>query len=146
MSHWPAVAHAGVMRKTELAVKLVPALAACLLGQGCVGAVVMRTRTLTFKPPSVGASAAVSAVSGAVQQGTDAPTAIWLEEHWGKPTSVRLASPESEGELWTYKFGRVWCGVVPWVVVPIPLVLPIGREQVVFLVQERDQVVSADVV
>ena len=56
--------------------------------------------------------------------------------------SVAPASPESE--LWSYEFGPVWYGVIPCVVIPIPLALPLGRERVVFHVRDGE-VVSADV-
>ena len=47
-------------------------------------------------------------------------------------------------EIWTYKFGSIWEGVVPIVIVPIPLVLPVGREKVCFALRDG-RVVSANV-
>ena len=133
-----------VMYKTHPALKLAFLLAACLLVQGCVGFVVVRPKAETFKSPGVWDKAAINSVGSPVR-GTNSPTTAWLQDHWGKPASVRPVSTGTQGEFWTYKFGRAWYGVAPCLVVPVPLVLPLGREKVVFLVQ-GDRGVSADVV
>ena len=130
-------------RKARSAAKLLALLAGCLLAQGCVGFVVARTKTQTFAPPSIGDKPATSAV-WARTGNTDNVTGAWLQGHWGKPASVMPASPESQGELWMYNLGTAWCGAIPCLVVPIPLVLPVAHQKVVFLMQEG-QVVSADV-
>ena len=92
----------------------------------------MRTKTQTFRPPAVGTTAEIGSV-GEATNGKNAPTALWLKKHWGKPKSIRLASPQSADELWDRDLLSTWCGVIPWIIVPIPLVLPTGREEVVFL-------------
>jgi hypothetical protein len=131
------------MCKSRIAAKLILILTASLLAQGCVGVFVGRTRTETFNTPHIGSGAATYAVSDASGSG-DKRTKAWLQDNWGKPTNIRPVAPEIQGELWTYKFGPVWYGVVPCVIVPIPLVLPLARQKVVFLVREGE-VVSADV-
>ena len=131
------------MNKSRSGVKLIPILTACLLAQGCVGVLVGRRSTETFKQPSIAEKPATYAIGDATSW-REAATSDWLRDHWGKPASIRPGPPETQGELWTYKFGPVWDGVVPCLIVPIPLVLPLGREKVVFLVREGE-VVSADV-
>lgn len=58
-------------------------------------------------------------------------TSEWLQENWGSPSHVRPASGASE-EIWTYKFDRAWEGIVPFVIIPIPLILPVAKEKVCF--------------
>ncbi len=131
------------MNQTRIALKLAPLLAACLLLQGCVGFVVARTKTQTFTPPGIGEKPATSAVWARTDPANNV-TAAWLQDHWGSPASVRPASPDAQGELWTYKLGLACHGIIPCVIVPVPLVLPVGKQKVVFRVQEG-QVLSAKV-
>ena len=50
-------------------------------------------------------------------------------EYWGEPeTRVPLAPDGSEAR--TYRGGVDWRGVAIWVVVPIPLVVPVGHNEV----------------
>jgi hypothetical protein len=131
------------MCKSRLALKLTPVLAACLLTQGCVGIFVARTKAETFKNPKIGDKPAMHAVQEAVSE-MDSHTAAWLEDHWGKPTTVRPVSRETQGERWTYKFRPAWCGVIPSFVIPVPLLLPVASEKVVFFVRDG-QVAGAEV-
>jgi hypothetical protein len=74
------------------------------------------------------------------------PTKGWLRKHWGEPSETGHISKKRQTETWTYKFGgRVWCGVIPCIVVPIPLELPLSQNKVVFLVREG-RAVKAEVV
>ena len=123
--------------------KLIPlGILICLATQGCVGVGALRTKTEVFENPKICDSAGARNVmqGGATNETTY--TADWLEAHWGKPRSVGQAPPENRGQLSTYKFGLLWNGIVPVVGVPIPLVLPVGREKVVFVLRDG-QVVSA---
>src|SRR5690349_24217698 len=45
-------------------------------------------------------------------------------------------------EVWTYRFRPIWVGVVPCVIVPIPLALPVGRQTICFKLRDGN-VVSA---
>jgi hypothetical protein len=136
------------MNKLRAAAKLVPILVVCLFGQGCVGVCVAHIETETYKNPAIGYEPTVNLwewdcvrSKGSLE---DPLTAAWLQEYWGKPASVRPATKETQGELWTYKFGLVGGGVIPLLIVPVPLVLPLAREKVVFLVRDG-HVVSAEV-
>lgn len=128
--------------------KLLPLLCLALLGQGCVGGGAFVRKTVTIQNPEIGKTPAVWNVR---QQGprseTDAvgDSKAWLEEHWGKPARLVPSSAQGGGDIWTYRFGCLWSGVVAVVVLPIPLALPVGRERVSFLVQDG-RVVSAKVV
>ncbi len=120
----------------------IPLLTACLLLQGCVGVVFPGTRTKTQDEPLV----REKSVYGALDQRPlrePRTTAVSLRQRWGEPTSISQITAGSGGELWTYEFGRVWYGVIPSVVIPIPLALPLGREKVLFQVV-NGEVVSAE--
>ena len=41
---------------------------------------------------------------------------------WGEPTEI---IPEPAGETWIYRESYRWCGLVVWVHIPIPLMLPV---------------------
>jgi hypothetical protein len=103
--------------------KMVPLLFLCLLTQGCVGIGALRTRTEAYPIPYM--------------SGTNSPadTSNWLEDHWGKPNKISHAGAGSLDEIWTYKFGLRWDGVLLAVVVPIPIAVPVGREQVCFVIR-----------
>lgn len=133
-----------VMSKLRFLAKLVPLIAIGLATGGCVGVFIPHTRTETFKQPNIAERPAAGAVSAATGKG-GTYTAAWLHNHWGQPASINPGSSETRGELWTYKFGTQWHGIVPCVIVPVPLVLPFGRVTVTFLVEDG-RVISADVV
>jgi len=137
-----------VMNKLRATAKLVPILVVCLLGQGCVGVCVAHIKTETYKNPEIGYEPTVNLWEWECVRSKGSRenplTAAWLQEYWGKPTSVRPGTKETQGELWTYKFGLVGSGVIPLLIVPVPLILPLAREKVVFLVRDG-HVVSADV-
>jgi hypothetical protein len=59
----------------------------------------------------------------------------WLQTHWGNPASVRK-EPGGAYEVWKYKFGPIWKGAVPIIFVPIPLVVPLEREKVEFVLRD----------
>lgn len=71
-----------------------------------------------------------------------APPRVELLEHWGEPDEVRETE---DGEIWTYRFGWRYTGVRLVVLLPIPLIVPIGEEYVDFVVR-GDTVESARVV
>lgn len=49
-------------------------------------------------------------------------------EIWGEPDSKEVGSSV---EYWRYKQeGLAWAGVIPMIVIPIPLVVPVGRNSV----------------
>ena len=47
-------------------------------------------------------------------------------EYWGEPTS-RVQLDADGDEEWTYRAGLAWRGVAVWVLVPIPLMVPVGH-------------------
>lgn len=118
--------------------KLITALTLCLLTQGCVGVAAVKTRTVTFQDPRVSDEAGVYGLGqrDPSQINAEPYTTTWLEEHWGKPKSIRHVGAGGLDEVWVYKFDPLWNGLVPIVLIPIPLILPTGREQVQFVVRE----------
>ena len=129
--------------------KTFPYLALCLLLQGCVGAGIVKKHAETFRDAHIPEVACPALYSGALYEpghyrpvsrpkptNTVVCTSEWLEAHWGKPLTVTRAGPDTLDEIWTYKFGAVWEGVVPVVVIPIPIALPLAREKVEFLLHD----------
>jgi hypothetical protein len=123
--------------------KLISLLSGCLFLQGCVGVVVCSRETKTVENPTIMETPWVDGVMNG-RSSTEYTTG-WLKANWGTPANVKVGSAGAE-EVWTYTFKRqCWCGVVPMVVIPIPLVVPTGAEKVVFKVREG-RVVSAQTV
>lgn len=69
-------------------------------------------------------------------------TPLWLQTHWGSPARI-CHSPTSPDEIWIYRFGPIWEGVMPILIVPIPLELPVGEKKVCFTLRDG-HVVSVD--
>ena len=123
-----------VMCSGSRAAGMILLVAACLLTQGCVEVLVMRTEHQSTKTPVVSPTPGPYLAS-ARSQGTKSPSAEWLREHWGNPASAKLVSADPPTEAWTYQFGNPCRGIVPWIIIPIPLVLPLQQEKVVFHMQ-----------
>jgi hypothetical protein len=117
----------------------------CSLLQGCVGGVVLKTRTKVINDPLIPFYSEipnpVSRQNSSDATNTVVYTSEWLKMYWGSPDLVSYDSKNSE-ETWTYRSRRVWEGVVPFVIVPIPLALPVGREKVCLTLRDG-RVVSA---
>lgn len=45
-------------------------------------------------------------------------------KYWGKPDSIVVHPDNAAIETWHYKRNH-WCGIIPVLIVPIPLVLPV---------------------
>jgi hypothetical protein len=126
--------------------KLIPALIVCMLTEGCVGIAVFGTKTQTLDPPAIRTPAQFDSVwEYGSTKNIPKITGDSLRVKWGEPASVELSSTTSPDELWTYKFGHFWCGIVLSPVVTVPLLLPVGRHKVVFFLREG-QVIKAEVV
>ena len=124
----------------RVAQKFAASLALCALVQGCVGISVSTAKTERFQNPRLAEEACPRGLRSIVPSGTNAPiyTTGWLESHWGKPTTIREAPTPETGEIWTYSFGLNWNGTILFVLIPIPLELPIGRERVEVLVRSGE--------
>ena len=131
--------------------KLILFGALCLVLPGCVGFVVPKTRTRVINNPEVSVFKGSVVDSVWESSGTNAPNpysrtncpAGWLRAHWGAPDLVcRL--PANSDEIWTYKSDLAWKGIVPFVIIPIPLILPVTREKICFDLHDG-HVVSASI-
>ena len=125
--------------------RMVPLLILCALAQGCVGVSVSTTKTQRFQNPQLAEEACVRGLRTSTPGETNSPaiSSAWLESHWGKPAAISRVAVGDTGEVWTYKFGLNWNGTILFVLIPIPLELPIGRERVELLVRDG-QVVSGE--
>lgn len=137
------------VNKTICLFKLTSVLAISLFTQGCVGVVTRDMETQTFEPAMIAEMPATYSVEASGKTfGNDPwienPTSLWVKQHWGQPSHIKQVTRPTEGELWTYNFDHKWCGVIPYIVIPIPLLLPVGRDRVVFHIQ-AGRVASADV-
>jgi hypothetical protein len=109
----------------------------CLLLQGCVGAGIIKTHTECVDDPEVSDTAGPHVYPRAFSgtNNTAVYTPEWLEAHWGKPESVTRTGTNGP-EIWTYRFGHIWQGIMPVVLIPIPIVLPVNREKVRFFLDD----------
>ena len=128
------------------AIKLQSVIAATLLTQGCVGIVTRHMETKTFEPAIVEKKPATYSVCQRSEESgsVESPTGLWVKQSWGEPSKVRRVTRPTEDELWTYNFDHKWCGIMPCVIVPVPLLLPVGTERVIFHIREG-RVASVDV-
>ena len=118
--------------------KIITFLFLCLLTQGCVGIAVQKSRTRTFQDLEVESKAAAFGLHSRDASHTNATTytVAWLDAHWGTPSSITHNSEGGRDEVRIYKFGPIWRGVVPFVLIPIPLLLPTDRERVLFILRD----------
>jgi len=97
--------------------RLVLVILCSLLISGCAGVSTMPGSTLHVD----GCSDGVEGLS----PGKFNLTSSDIEKVHGKPD--KIISTEN-GEQWYYPNGLKWRGVVVWIVVPIPLILPVGHD------------------
>jgi len=118
--------------------KIVSYLAIGLLVQGCVGGGALTKHSQTLRDPIIPDRPSPVLFSRDSAKMTNAVvyTAAWLESHWGMPANITPSRANARDEIWTYKFGLIWKGVVPVVIIPIPLALPVAREQVQFTLRD----------
>jgi hypothetical protein len=127
----------------------------CLLAQGCIGFAVNKSQTRTFREPLLTDTASCGSVYERItslkelkeeQERTKQDlswrtnqvvyTSAWLKTHWGTPTSITRSGADSLDEMWTYKFDVIWEGIEPFIVVPIPLEVPVRREAIRFVMRD----------
>ena len=118
--------------------KMVSYLTLGLLVQGCVGGGALTRHSEMVRDPVVPDVACPALYPRDLSKMTNGVvyTAAWLEAHWGKPASIAHSGAGGREEIWTYKFRLIWEGVVPVVVIPIPLALPVERENVQFVLHD----------
>jgi hypothetical protein len=123
--------------------KMIPYLALCLIVQGCVGGAILKTHTTTIQDPVIPDKREYWPHQRETFDATNSVvySAAWLEAHWGKPASITHAGSGHPDEIWTYRYGVIWEGIQAMVLVPIPIALPVGREEIRFVLQDG-QVVS----
>ncbi len=109
-------------------------LVLCLLVQGCVGLGVEKTYTEIICNPVVSQDGFRLVESA---HGTNLVcTSAWLEEHRGKPKSVRQGGTGNSDEIWTYRDGLLWNGVTLFILIPMLLQVPTGSGGWVFVVRD----------
>lgn len=118
--------------------KMVSYLTLGLLLQGCGGGGVLIRHSEMVRDPVVPDVPCPALYPQDLSKMTNGVvyTAAWLAAHWGKPAIIAHTGAGRHEEIWTYKFRLIWQGVVPVVIIPIPLALPVGREHVQFILQD----------
>ena len=116
----------------------------CLLLQGCVGGVVLKMRTTVINDPVIPFYSEIPQPTSK-KDSPEATNAVvytpdLLRKYWNSPDLVNHGVGSEE--IWTYKSRLVWKGVIPFVIVPIPLILPVAREKVCLTLRDG-HVVSA---
>ena len=110
--------------------------------QGCfgLGGILLADHTVTIEQPLL--SSTKGQISNKYKASLTADAAT-VKEHWGDPDSVKELAPDRF--RWDYNFGLRWNGLgMLVVIVPVPLVLPMGHNYISLLF-ENERVVSATV-
>jgi len=127
-------------------IRLLAVFLICLLTQGCVGIVTCGTKTETFQHPIIDLKPWGLTRQPFASTNSAIYTTNWLKSHWGEPTSIKVSSSKPGEELWVYKdFQTIYNGIVPLIIVPIPLIVPVGKERAIFQF-ENGTVISAQLV
>jgi hypothetical protein len=112
-------------------------LTICTLMQGCVGAGISWAHTASCSNPDLEYLRQGKLRSRTAADTNDtAFTPAWLQTNWGKPTSVRRTGTDGRAEVWTYKYDLNWNGAMLFVIIPIPLEVPVGREWTELVMQD----------
>ncbi|MDR2981325.1 MAG: hypothetical protein LBV12_03655 [Puniceicoccales bacterium] len=124
--------------------KIAALLIASLSLQGCVGIVARYTATNEMESLQISEKAGIHGVRTFRTTGQGTPRkydTAWLEDNWGNPDSIEFTRTEEADQIWIYKFDFRWNGIIPIIVIiPIPLVAPVGKERIEFLVKNGDVV------
>ncbi len=110
-------------------------LTLCALMQGCVGAGLSWSKTESFQASDPKALQKVLSYRGA-ETNLTAYTPAWLETNWGKPDSTKRNGKSGKAEIWTYGDDLSWNGAMLFVIIPIPLEVPVGREWTKMTIQD----------
>lgn len=136
------------LRRIEYTMKAVLFLAMlCVLLQGCVGAVVLKTRTEVISDPVIPFDSEIpqptSKTNSPEATNVIVYTSDLLRKYWNGPDVITRGAGSEE--IWTYKSGLIWKGAIPFVIVPIPLILPLEKEKVCLTLRDG-RVVSARII
>lgn len=120
--------------------RLRASVAACsVFIQGCtmLGVAAIGNRSSSIATPNV------SNEKKCIERSIGGVSPITSEEllaHWGKPDN---SYKDGFGqEIWRYEFGLRWNGLVIGLIIPIPLVIPVGHDYIEFDM-ENNHVMSA---
>jgi len=93
---------------------------------GCAGVIVSSPSTTNYKNPTLShyLENTDSDHTRTVEHSDEAVSYDMnqVKKYWGEPSNSKH---NSEYDIWLYKHPNEWCGVVPFLVIPIPLVLPV---------------------
>lgn len=102
---------------------------------GCVGYSAHGNYELTVASPNISNVKGKLVVDKSASYSTDERVkSNIIYKNWGKPDEI--VKTENDVEFWSYSFNNRWNGVYLFVVVPIPLFLPVGSDQIIFEVSK----------
>jgi hypothetical protein len=108
-------------------------LTALVFFQGCIGAGVIGNITATIQNPLIGPEKGTLRPENGNQPWINSDELI---RYWGPPDKVKMIAPGLE--IWKYNFGLRWNGVgIMAVILPVPLMLPVGRNFIEFKVKDN---------
>ena len=95
--------------------------------QGCVGGMVLHQNNRTFNGVGVVNADMPPTTSKCKNASTNENTKT-IQSRYGLPTSIET---NGDAETWRYKGSLGWSGIVPILVIPIPLIVPTGHRDTV---------------
>lgn len=103
--------------------------------QGCtvLGFAVRGDRTSSIVNPNV------STEKRCIERNIEGVSPITSEElffYWGKPNDVYKYG--SDREIWRYEYGLRWNGLIIGIIIPIPIIIPVGHDYVDFSIEENN--------
>lgn len=127
------------MARTSLPLRFLFFPVAALSLSGCIGASIYHDERISFEAPQIDPE-------GTVQSGRslDAISRADVECIWGPPAKLRRVGEREE--RWTYLSSDLrWVGVLLVVILPVPMMVPVGHESVTLTLKD-DRVLGAEVV
>jgi hypothetical protein len=108
---------------------------------GCFGSAIVFTETTVIADPLI------SQKKGHIWVQTEmarerAIVASDLLNYWGEPDEIVKNNGE---ETWIYQFGLRWNGLGVALIIPIPLIFPVGHEKLSFSMNGDKQIVSVTI-
>jgi hypothetical protein len=128
-----------------LSMKVILACFVAIFLTACVGGGPVVTKTSISKVPAQPRqfepfcpSNTIAVMSGCESKQVGAPTSEDFRRAWGEPKSIEQITSQTR---WTYNIDVAWRGLVVFAVIPIPLMLPVGHNEL-FLSFENDRLVE----
>lgn len=122
ISGWYVFTNVGALVEVGLSMRNILVLGMCLLLSACAGVLVMHNPKVTQDSQQLKLMGRGYISVGKEQVSYQKAD---VRQAWGEPDSKKI---KGEIEYWRYEQnGLAWAGLVPVLVIPIPLVVPVGK-------------------